>query len=105
MIYVLQTLSLLYYLCQHWIACHSQATWFRYPTFRYWRKNVAALNGTQCLGVDLNRNFDVNWSQVNSQLDYLLCNKKCVMQCSVTTALYRPKGFKIHFRFLGLHYN
>ena len=43
---------------------HSQATWFRYPRYRYWRKNLATLKGTDCIGVDLNRNFDVDWNQV-----------------------------------------
>lgn len=43
---------------------YSQATWFRYPTYRYWRKNLATLNGTNCIGVDLNRNFDIDWNQV-----------------------------------------
>ena len=59
-------ISIILFMYQHWITCHSQATWFRYPTYRYWRKNLATLNGTQCLGVDLNRNFDANWNQVNS---------------------------------------
>lgn len=39
------------------------ATWFQYPRYRYWRKNLAKLDGTDCIGVDLNRNFDVDWNQ------------------------------------------
>ena len=46
------------------IKYHSQATWFQYPRYRYWRKNLAKLDGTDCIGVDLNRNFDVDWNQV-----------------------------------------
>ncbi|XP_041638123.1 carboxypeptidase B2-like [Cheilinus undulatus] len=28
---------------------------------RWWRKNCSARNGSRCMGVDLNRNFDANW--------------------------------------------
>ncbi|XP_041638097.1 carboxypeptidase B2-like isoform X2 [Cheilinus undulatus] len=28
---------------------------------RMWRKNCSARNGSRCMGVDLNRNFDANW--------------------------------------------
>lgn len=32
-----------------------------FDTFRLWRKNRAPLEGTSCVGVDLNRNFDLIW--------------------------------------------
>ncbi|XP_065888806.1 carboxypeptidase B-like [Dysidea avara] len=38
-------------------------TWFRYPQYRYWRKNLAEYNDTNCVGVDLNRNFDAHWNE------------------------------------------
>ncbi len=42
-----------------------QATWVQYPKYRLWRKNVQSLEGTDCAGVDLNRNFDSHWDQVS----------------------------------------
>ena len=44
---------------------HVQLTWTDYPRYRFWRKNVSHKEGSSCLGVDLNRNFDVKWSQVS----------------------------------------
>lgn len=32
-----------------------------FDAFRMWRKNRASLTGTSCVGVDLNRNFDLLW--------------------------------------------
>ncbi|XP_075982310.1 carboxypeptidase B-like [Anticarsia gemmatalis] len=33
---------------------------------RFWRKNRNTNSGIACAGVDLNRNFDINWSQASS---------------------------------------
>ena len=49
-----------------------QLTWTDYPKYRFWRKNVSHKEGTSCFGVDLNRNFDVNWSQVFRAALFLL---------------------------------
>lgn len=39
-------------------------TW---TTNRWWRKNLRALKKSSCLGVDLNRNFDVNFESTSSK--------------------------------------
>jgi hypothetical protein len=42
-----------------------QLTWIDYPKYRLWRKNLSGTDPS-CLGVDLNRNFDVHWSKFGS---------------------------------------
>nr|CAF25190.1 carboxypeptidase [Helicoverpa armigera] len=36
--------------------------------FRLWRKNRSTNYGPLCVGVDLNRNFDIHWSQASSSI-------------------------------------
>ena len=42
---------------------HMQVTWYHYPRYRLWRKNVSPIDGTECAGVDLNRNFNSHWHE------------------------------------------
>lgn len=38
-----------------------------YPKYRLWRKNRSSPSSTDsCQGVDLNRNFDIEWGKVSS---------------------------------------
>jgi hypothetical protein len=39
-----------------------ELTWFRYPIYRFWRKNLAYFGPDLCGGVDLNRNFRNFWT-------------------------------------------
>ncbi|KAF9821749.1 hypothetical protein SFRURICE_001860 [Spodoptera frugiperda] len=39
--------------------------------FRLWRKNRNTNLGVGCMGVDLNRNFDINWSEASSNVPCL----------------------------------
>ena len=76
--------SIMYH-CSLYVSIHHalQLTWFQYPKYRLWRKNLQAFSGEDCAGVDLNRNFDVtNWNQVS--LNTLVA----VVQCrdSITIA-------------------
>lgn len=43
-----------------------------YPTYRFWRKNVARYNDVRCAGVDLNRNFNIKWDQVSTILYHIV---------------------------------
>ncbi|CBY30967.1 unnamed protein product [Oikopleura dioica] len=36
------------------------------PAKRFWRKNRRVNDGTSCIGVDLNRNYDVKWNQAGT---------------------------------------
>ena len=46
-----------------------QLTWTDYPKYRLWRKNLSkssnSANVNGCLGVDLNRNFNIKWGTVS----------------------------------------
>lgn len=41
-------------------------TWSSYPKYRFWRKNLSKNKGSSCLGVDLNRNFNIKWGKHGS---------------------------------------
>ena len=43
-----------------------QLTWTEYPKFRLWRKNLSKRGNINCVGVDLNRNFNVKWGEVSA---------------------------------------
>lgn len=49
---------------------HVQVTWYSYPKYRLWRKNVRPSEGSKCAGVDLNRNFDTHWDMVRHYYKY-----------------------------------
>ena len=38
--------------------------YYSYTRDRFWRKNRSKQRNTKCLGVDLNRNYDVDWGSV-----------------------------------------
>ncbi|XP_053207520.1 uncharacterized protein LOC128391626 [Panonychus citri] len=41
-------------------------TWSRVRGARLWRKNRSRRTGSNCIGVDLNRNFNIDWCQTGS---------------------------------------
>lgn len=102
--------------------CHFQLTWFRYPVYRFWRKNTAYFGPDTCGGVDLNRNFDAFWSGVcpsacmyTSNWSYIeLLNLSTVLCCTTPcfkvyvplgityiTCLYRYKGIFANGMYIG----
>uniref|UniRef100_A0A3P9P164 Carboxypeptidase B2 (plasma) n=2 Tax=Poecilia reticulata TaxID=8081 RepID=A0A3P9P164_POERE len=42
---------------------------YTWTNSRMWRKNRSPQNGTSCIGVDLNRNFDANWCTTGASPD------------------------------------